>query len=450
MIRRLYRVATVLFFLSGFAEPKSPTILVTGLRSWSHPGSDRIVIDTSGTAEYRVYRAANPERLFLEIPHSRPWIDNSRQITHKVNSDLVGRVRVSEASPETTRIIFDLAGSPEFRVVKLRAPNRIVVELSPGKSISRQKDPHPQLPAVISRAEGSPTPVPGASDRDAGASGILQQVSPEAASSTTRVLPALHPAVANAPAKPASDATHSFARVLGLKVTRIVIDAGHGGHDDGTVGPHGVREKDIVLDVALRLATLVRSRLNAEVILTRSDDTFVPLTERTAIANEHNADLLLSIHANSSPTPSVAGIETYLLNLTGSPGAIAVAARENAGSDKSIGDLRDLVQSIALNDKAAESQTFAAAIQSSLFAQAVKSNSAARDRGVRRAPFVVLIGARMPSVLAEIGFLSNARDENNLNTPAYRQNIAESLCRGLIAYSKSLSYTELARTSEPR
>jgi N-acetylmuramoyl-L-alanine amidase len=261
---------------------------------------------------------------------------------------------------------------------------------------------------------------------------------------TTRVLPATRATAANVTAKASTDASMSLTRALGLKINRIVIDAGHGGHDDGTIGPDGVLEKDVVLDVALRLATLVNSRLGAEVVLTRSDDTFVPLTERTAIANEHKADLFLSIHANSSPAPAVAGTETFLLNLNSSPGAISVAARENAGSDKSVGELRDLVQSIAQNDKIAESQTFAAVIQSSIFTQAARANAAAHDRGVKKAPFVVLIGAHMPSVLAEIGFLSNPKDESNLNKPEYRQKVAESLYKGIAEYSQSLSHFEVA------
>jgi N-acetylmuramoyl-L-alanine amidase len=176
----------------------------------------------------------------------------------------------------------------------------------------------------------------------------------------------------------------------------------------------------------------------------------VPLTERTAIANRYKADLFLSIHANSSPARSVAGTETFLLNLHSSPGAISVAARENAGSDKSVGELRDLIQSIAQNDKIAESTTFANDIQDAIFAQAAKGNSAARDRGVKKAPFVVLIGARMPSVLAEIGFLSNAKDEKNLGSGDYRQKVAESLYRGIAEYSKSLSHFEVtADASRP-
>jgi N-acetylmuramoyl-L-alanine amidase len=261
---------------------------------------------------------------------------------------------------------------------------------------------------------------------------------------STKVIPAPKPVPYEATPKPSENAARSLTRALGLKVNRIVIDAGHGGHDDGTIGPNGVLEKDVVLDVALRLAKLVQAKMGAEVVLTRSDDTFIPLRDRTTIANDHKADLFLSIHANSSPAPSVAGTETFFLNFTNSPGALDVAARENAGSDKNVGELKDLIQSITLNDKIAESETFAQQIQNAIFAQAAKSNAVAKNRGVKRAPFVVLIGASMPSVLAEIGFLSNARDEANLAKPEYRQKIAESLLKGLMQYSQSLSHFEVA------
>jgi N-acetylmuramoyl-L-alanine amidase len=262
---------------------------------------------------------------------------------------------------------------------------------------------------------------------------------------STRVLPAVHPAVFDATPRPSTDASRSLTRALGLKVNRIVIDAGHGGHDDGTIGPHGVVEKDVVLDIALRLSKLVQDRMGAEVILTRSDDTFIPLHERTAIANDHKADLFLSIHANSSPAPEVAGTETFYLNFTSSPGAIDVAARENAGSDKNVGELKDLIQSITLNDKIEESRTFAQDVETSIQTQAVHSNAAARNRGVKQAPFVVLIGASMPSILAEIGFLTNNRDESNLGKPEYRQKVAEALYKGLARYSQSLSHFEVAQ-----
>jgi len=277
--------------------------------------------------------------------------------------------------------------------------------------------------------------------------------------SSTRVIPAGRPlsrpgSEAPSAALASQNASRSLTRALGLKVNRIVIDAGHGGHDYGTIGPNGVLEKDVVLDVALRVSKLVQERMGAEVVLTRSDDTFIPLHERTAIANDHKADLFLSIHANSSPAPEVAGTETFFLNFTNSPDALNVAARENAGSDKTVGELKDLIQTITLNDKIEESHTFAQDIQNAIQSQAARSNAAAHNRGVKRAPFVVLIGASMPSVLAEIGFLSNDRDETNLGKPAYRQKVAEALYKGLAQYSQSLSHFEpsrqLARTTETK
>ncbi len=506
MMRRTHWAAAVFLILPVSAAPKSGIIQVTGVRSWSHPGSTRVVVETSAEADYRVDRAQNPDRLFFDISHARPWIDHRRIATREIHDSLVKRVRVAETTPGTTRVVFDLAGDAEYTISRLETPDRLVVEITPRRSKAQQR---PTLVSSNVVSSNVPAVPPAGSSRRANyrssrvfiapvlarpamrfvaipdapppiepvwlgpyqiseswvslanvraprrpsipAAAVVSSASAPVTNApfintTTRVLPAIRPADAVTTARASTDASLSLTRALGLKINRIVIDAGHGGHDDGTIGANGVLEKDVVLDVALRLATLVQTRLGAEVVLTRSDDTFVPLTERTAIANQHKADLFLSIHANSSPTPAVAGTETFLLNLNSSPGAIAVAARENAGSDKSVGELRDLVQSIAQNDKIAESQNFAATIQSSIFTQAAKGNAAAHDRGVKKAPFVVLIGARMPSVLAEIGFLSNPRDESNLNKPDYRQKIAESLYRGIAQYQQSLSHFEVAGT----
>ena len=216
---------------------------------------------------------------------------------------------------------------------------------------------------------------------------------------------------------PTADGETSLVRTLGLKIGRIVIDAGHGGHDSGTLGVDGIEEKDVVLDVALRLGKLLSDRLGAEVIYTRSDDTFVPLETRTAIANKAQADLFLSIHANSSPDESARGVETYYLNFTSDPTALDVAARENAVSDQSIHQLSDLVKKIALKDKIAESREFAADVEGSLYAGLAKGNAGLKDRGVKKAPFVVLIGANMPSILAEISFVTNPKDAEQLAQP---------------------------------
>jgi N-acetylmuramoyl-L-alanine amidase len=232
---------------------------------------------------------------------------------------------------------------------------------------------------------------------------------------------------------------------LGLKVGRIVIDAGHGGHDTGTIGPNGLLEKDLVLDVSLRLGRLLQGKMGAEVIYTRDDDTFVPLETRTAIANQQQADLFISVHANSSQDASARGVETYYLNFNPSPDALEVAARENAVSEKSVHELSDLVKKITLKDKVEESREFATDVQHSLYqGLAGKDKTTLRDRGVKKAPFIVLIGANMPSILAEISFVSNPGDEAKLRTPEYRQKIAESLYKGIARYINGLSGVKVA------
>jgi N-acetylmuramoyl-L-alanine amidase len=245
-------------------------------------------------------------------------------------------------------------------------------------------------------------------------------------------------------AEPTATGDRTLARTLGLKIGRIVVDAGHGGHDTGTIGPNGVMEKDIVLDVALRLGRLLETRLGSDVLYTRDDDTFIPLETRTAIANEHQADLFISVHANSSSDPSARGVETYYLNFTSNADALEVAARENAVSQKSIYELQDLVKKITLKDKIEESRELAADVQQSLYSGLSTRKSPLRDRGVKKAPFVVLIGANMPSILAEISFVSNPTDEAKMDTPEYRQKIAESLYRGIAKYVSGLSGVKVA------
>ena len=245
-------------------------------------------------------------------------------------------------------------------------------------------------------------------------------------------------------AAPTSEGDRSLIRALGLKIGTIVVDAGHGGHDTGTIGPNGLLEKDLVLDVALRLGRLLESRLGAAVIYTRDDDTFIPLETRTAIANEHRADMFISVHANSSRDESARGVETYYLNFTTNADALEVAARENAVSEKSVYELQDLVKKITLKDKIEESRELAGNVQASLYAGLSPKNPTLRNRGVKKAPFVVLIGANMPSILAEISFVSNPTDEKKLETPEYRQKVAESLYKGIAKYADGLSGVKVA------
>jgi N-acetylmuramoyl-L-alanine amidase len=245
-------------------------------------------------------------------------------------------------------------------------------------------------------------------------------------------------------ARPTAGGDRSLIRALGLKIGKIVIDPGHGGHDTGTIGPNGLEEKDLVLDVSRRLGKLLETRLGAEVVYTRKTDTFIPLETRTAIANQARADLFVSVHANSSHDADARGVETYYLNFTSSPEALDVAARENAVSAKSIYELRDLVKKIALKEKIEESREFAGDVQEALHSGLAAKSLAIRDRGVKKAPFIVLIGANMPSILAEISFVSNPTDEHHLETAEYRQRIAESLYRGIAKYANGLSGVKVA------
>jgi N-acetylmuramoyl-L-alanine amidase len=263
------------------------------------------------------------------------------------------------------------------------------------------------------------------------------------------VSPAAIKAAAARAAVPTADGQTSMVRALGLKVGRIVIDAGHGGHDSGTLGVDGIQEKDVVLEVALRLGKLLHERLGAQIVYTRSDDTFIPLEERTAMANKAQADLFLSIHANSSPDADARGVETYYLNFTSDATALDVAARENAASDQSVHQLGDLVKKIALKDKIAESRELAADVEQSLYGGLQRGNAGLKDRGVKKAPFVVLIGAKIPSILAEISFVSNAKDASQMRQPDYLQRIAESLYKGVAKYEAGLSGTRIPAERAP-
>jgi N-acetylmuramoyl-L-alanine amidase/type II secretory pathway predicted ATPase ExeA len=231
----------------------------------------------------------------------------------------------------------------------------------------------------------------------------------------------------------------SLARELGLKINRIAIDPGHGGYDTGTMGPHGLLEKDLCLDVGLRLGELIRENLpGTEVVYTRKDDRHVSLEERTAIANDANADLFISIHANSSDSRETRGVETFYLSLATSQESRALASRENAPAESSLHNLPDMIQKIARNEKLTESRQFAVDVQQALAKQLQLVSRQEANRGVKQAPFVVLTGANMPAVLSEISFVSNANDESLLLEGSQRQRIAEGLYRGVASYLNSV------------
>ena len=247
------------------------------------------------------------------------------------------------------------------------------------------------------------------------------------------------PPALSAPSVPSanSNGRFSIARQLGLGVSRIVIDAGHGGHDPGAHG-NGINESELVLDVALRLRKLLADQPGLEVVMTRDTDVFIPLEERTAIANRESADLFLSIHANASRNPKANGIETYFLNFASNPEAAAVAARENSASGKTMHSLPEIVRAITLNNKIDESRDFAEMVQKAMVKKLAVKNVELKDLGVKQAPFVVLIGAGMPSVLAEISFLTHRQEGQLLKTNGYRQQIAEALFDAVQVYQRSL------------
>jgi N-acetylmuramoyl-L-alanine amidase len=255
-------------------------------------------------------------------------------------------------------------------------------------------------------------------------------------------LKAAHPVILALPAGPATTAhgDYSLARQLGLGLSRIVIDPGHGGHDPGAQG-NGIDEANLVLDVSLRLEAILKAQPGIDVVMTRRTDEFIPLEERTALANREGADLFLSIHANAARDTLVRGVETYFLNFATNPSAEAIAARENATSAKTMGSLPDLVKSITLNNKIEESREFATLVQSSMLQDLKIPQRPVKDLGVKQAPFIVLIGAQMPSVLAEISFVTNKNEATLLKQAAYRQTIAQALFEGVVKYRGSLKRT---------
>jgi N-acetylmuramoyl-L-alanine amidase len=359
----------------------------------------------------------------------------------KAQNSLVRAVRASNFKPGEARVVLEVESGVNFKAAFSGASHRLVINLQRSGTVPPAMDADAPA-AIVDTDEADEAPLV----RTAAAASLAHAASPANALPAKRVSVGTKAAFEMREAKPTADGDRSLIRALGLKIGRIVIDPGHGGHDTGTIGPHGLLEKDLVLDVSKRLGKLLETRLGAEVVYTRSDDTFIPLETRTAIANQEQADLFISVHANSSQDSDARGVETYYLNFTSSPEALEVAARENAGSEKSIHELQDLVKTIALKEKIEESREFASDVETALHSGLSAKNTAIRDRGVKKAPFIVLIGANMPSILAEISFVSNPTDERKLRTPAYRQRIAESLYHGVSKYVNGLSGIKVAST----
>ena len=452
---------------------------VTAVRRWVGPNYSRIVIGVEDEVKFDTIRLANPDRIVLDLQNARlsPALVGK---TFPIEDGFLRQIRVAQFTPSITRVVLDVEKIEDYSIIPLPNPFRLVVDIhgTPAPTTAKVVPPSPEKPPsetpLATQAARKPAPAAPAGKGKTGATAEVAEKSEASAEAprvqaeaakpsppvetheaeATKVTPQPETTPAGpgtteatrtetaAPLKPGARTeagARTLTRALGLKIGRIVIDPGHGGHDTGTLGPTGLAEKDVVLDVGLRLKKLLARDSGCEVIMTRDDDTFIPLEERTAIANEKSADLFISIHANASRDKSARGIETYYLNFTSSPDALEVAARENATSQESVHELQDLIKKIALTEKIEESQEFARRVQHEVHDRVAKaSGGPQRDRGVKKAPFVVLIGANMPSILAEISFLTNPRDERLLKRGDYRQRIAEALYRGIQNYVANL------------
>ena len=425
---------------SEIAAPSDGISHVSRITTMAANSSTRIVIALDRKVTYQSAEIAHPDRIYFDLDQAQVAPRLAGRAINVKNA-LLKEIRVAQNPGGVVRIVFDVEGVSDYTASLLDHPARLVVDLHAGTVPEGSSAPR-ELRATTAVAHAGtasdPPTAPAARPTDVSRDSSAAAAPARGARAThaalsTRLGPAPVP-------QPTRDGQQSLTRTLGLKIGRIVIDPGHGGHDTGTIGPTGFMEKDLCLDVALRLGKIIEQRLpGADVVYTRQDDTFIPLEERTKIANEAKADLFLSIHANSSDDHAARGVETYYLNMKGTPEAMQVAARENAASDQSVHQLEELVAKIARGEKREESREFASEVQDSLLRRVQRTSHDIKNRGVRRAPFVVLIGANMPSALTEISFLSNPSDEQLLKKPETRQRIAEGLYQGVAHYLQNLN-----------
>jgi len=421
--------------LETVAPPPAPALpaeraTLTSVQRTVLPGSVRVTLEFDREVAYREQRLSGPARVFFDLNVQVTPALADQVLSY--NTDVVAKIRVGRRPEGTVRVVLDLENVPKFSVFTLYSPFRLVVDAE-----------RPVATTVAAPAPAPPAPVeptgpaaPPIESREAPLAPPVPETPPPPPVQETPPPPPV-PADANV------TGGFSIARQLGLSVSRIVIDPGHGGHDPGTTA-RGLNEADLTLDIALRVEKLLAKEPGVEVVLTRRTDVHIPLQERTAIANRQNADLFLSIHANSSRNRNASGIETYFLSFASSPEAEAIAARENSTSGKEMHELPDLIKAISLNNKLDESRDLAGMVQESLVTTLKRSNKDVRSRGVKKAPFVVLIGAAMPSVLAEISFMTNRQELALLKTAAYKDRIAQALSNAVLRYRKSLKGTSAA------
>jgi N-acetylmuramoyl-L-alanine amidase len=379
------------------------------LRHYTGPDYTRVVLDFDKEVPFKRDRLFNPDRLYVDFDNTVAFKDLLEQ-QFSVDDGFLKQIRVGQNTFRKARVVLDLKSIENFEIFSLYHPYRVVIDIQGKKTPVAAVAPVPTAPQITAEVPKETT--------------IDQNETPEMAKTNTT-------------------GQYSLARQLGLTVRRIVLDPGHGGHDPGAMRS-GMKEKDITLDVSQKLKGILEREYGYEVLMTRTEDDYVALEERTAFANSKSADLFVSVHVNSSRNKKAKGIETYYLNFATTPETMEVAARENAISEKNMGELQKLTTAIALNTKIEESRDFAKLIQTNLVGH-LQKGYAPSNLGVKQAPFYVLIGAQMPSILAEISFISNENEYNLLETSGYRQTIAQGLARGIKSYVETLAENRLTR-----
>jgi len=372
-------------FSASFSFQKDARVEIYDLRHFTHPTFTRIVVDIGSLREYSPHELPSPDRIFVDIYQAKlnPILHNK---TYLVNNDYINQIRIAQKSPNTVRVVVDLdfVKVKRFQIWPAFDPFRIVIDIYP-------KELNMETPA---------------------------EIPPQ-------------------PAQPTKEG-YSMARQLGLGIQRIVIDPGHGGKDPGTIGKSGTMEKRIVLDICQRLKKLLVANKNLEVIMTRETDIYVPVENRTVIANQKQADLFISVHANSNPSKKRSGVETFYLNFSQDPSVIETAALENATSTKNLSEMRSILEKIAKNSKVMESKELANDIQKNLVLTLQKQYKGVKNLGYKGGPFWVLIGVETPSILVEVSYLSNSKEETRLKNAQYRQYIAQGIYSGIKEYMNSL------------
>ena len=397
---------------------------VRNIRQWTGTEYTRIVIDLDDEVKYTEGIVQDPARIYFDLLGSRVTKDLASRI-FPVGDGFLQQIRVGQNKADVVRVVLDFQNLSEYNVFTLPDPYRLVVDI-----LGKPPTEPPAAPA-IEVAAARPAPV----EETLKPTAIAAEIPPAPEPAPT----ADSPDIIRVPPAPRKDG-YSIVQQLGLSASRVVIDPGHGGHDPGTMNKRGLREKDVVLDVSQRLRKLLEND-GFEVVMTRDKDAFIPLEERTAIANSKGADLFLSIHVNAARSTKPRGTETYFLNLATTPDAEEVAARENAVTTRRVNELQSILQKILNNEKITESRELASRVQTSLSSDLYASTRDPRNRGVKTAPVYVLLGAQMPSVLVEIAYLTNRSDAELLADGAFRQKVAESIAVGIRGYQNSLART---------